>query len=102
MSDSIDDFLASMGMPVNAANAPAQEGGPADNPPAEADLFSGSEPTGPAQAPQAAPVAEAPANTAPAIVADPANVSQDSVIVEIIRRLLAVEAALRRLGIDLS
>ena len=96
MSDPIDDFLAAMGMPVNAANAPASEGGAA---PAETDLFAGSEPVAAAPAaPAATPAPSAPAATAPAIVPDVTNVSIDSVLAELIRRVFIIETALRRQG----
>ena len=84
MNDPIDAFLAQM----NVNNS--------------GDMFSGSEPV-PAQAApaNATPAPEVPVASAPAIVADVANVSVDSALAELIRRVQAIEAFLRRNGADL-
>lgn len=70
----------------------------------EADLFAGSEPVPsatPATSATPASGPDVPANSAPAIVADVANTSIEAALAEIIRRVQAIEAILRRNGADL-
>lgn len=94
--DPIEQFLASM-----SGSVPSPE--PAVRPASsEADLFAGSEPVPAAPAPvPSSPAPEVPAASAPAIVVDVLNTSAESALAELIRRVQAIEAYLRRNGASL-
>lgn len=94
--DPIDEFLAQLaaGQHAQTSNASAGEA---------ADPFAGSEPVGPANPapPAEQPAVDVPAASASAIVGDVLNTSAEAALAELIRRVQAIEAHLRRNGADL-